>query len=126
VTNHADKPSFLEPDEAQKLKLQLALRDCELNIEERNRIEAELRLYEFVLQFAQWGLPQLRQQLKQLEGEGLRLTQHLLREGERIKAENGWPAEVQWDPLTLIYSISMENTWTTVPLSASENKIRIQ
>jgi hypothetical protein len=46
VTNPADQSVLLEPNEEQKLRLQLAQRNCELNISRRCGMEYEIGLYQ--------------------------------------------------------------------------------
>ena len=126
MSEHADKLVFLEPTEVQKLRLALAQRDCDVNIARRCHIESEMRLYQLVLSVAEAGLPMIRGELTRLEEEAAQLTQTFFEVGEQIKAENNWPTAVRWDATTLKYTAPLENGWTTMPVQAGENKIRIQ
>jgi hypothetical protein len=126
MSEHADKRVCLEPSEVQKLRLQLAQRDCQLNIAERCHMETELRLHRALLTIASATVPEIEAQLANLERENKQLTQRFFEVGEEIKAENGWPDETRWDATTLTYSAPNESGWTAVPEPAGENKIRIQ
>ena len=95
----------LEITEAQKLRLQLAQRNCELNIALRCLVGSDIQNYQ---PGCAVSLPQLCEQLVQLYLEGDRLVREFYQVGEQIRTENGWPDEAQWDGLTLTYSIPAE------------------
>lgn len=116
----------LEPTELQKLRLQLAERDCQLNIAIRRHLEAELRIHQTVLTIASATVPLIETQLADIEREGKELTQRLFEVAEQIKTENGWTADVEWDALTLTYSAPADNGWTAVPQQDGDSKIGIQ
>jgi hypothetical protein len=124
VSEHADKRVSLELTEVQKLRLQLAQRDCQLNVARRCHMETELRLHQAMLMIASATVPEIEAQLANLEREDAQLTQTFFEVGEQIKAENGWDDRVRWDATTLTYSAPAETSWT--PVEASESKVSIQ
>ncbi len=126
MTEHADKRVSIEPTEEQKLRLLLAQRDCDVNIQARGRLEAELRFLELAYQVAQAALPQAKEQLAQLEQEAKPLTLALINMGEQIKAENGWGDQVKWDPVTLTFTVSADSVPGSLPAENKGSKISIQ
>lgn len=101
----ADKPISLEPTEEQKLRLQLAQRDCELNLANRRHIEAEMRFYQLALSTTVAMLPRIEEELSRLEQEGTQLAQVFCELSEQIQRDTNLAV--------------MSNT-------VSESKIRIQ
>lgn len=58
----------------QKLRLQLAQRNCDLKIARRCHMEAQLRFYQLAHEVAERELPQIEQQLAILQQEDTQLT----------------------------------------------------
>ena len=124
MNEHADKRVSIELTEVQKLRLQLAQRNCDLNIARRCHMETELRLHQAMLTIASATVPEIEAQLANLEREDTQLTQAFFEVGEQIKAENGWDDQVRWDATTLTYSAPAESSWT--PVEGTESKVSIQ
>jgi hypothetical protein len=132
VTKSVDQPVILETTEEQKLRLQLAQRDCELNLSRRCGMESEIglfqtqkRLHEFALRVIEENMPWMQKELARLEREAAQLTRAFFEVGEHIKTENGWSDRVQLDVATLTYSAPAEDGWTAVPVETGENKVLI-
>ncbi|HLV85797.1 MAG TPA: hypothetical protein VKV39_02400 [Candidatus Sulfotelmatobacter sp.] len=95
-----------ELNEEQKLRLQLAQRNCELNTALRCLVESDIRVC--ASPSARAGL---QERLMHLDLESQRLTREFFEVGEQIKAENGWPREVEWDASTLVFSVGTKGLW---------------
>ncbi len=125
MSEHVSKQVFLEPTEVQRLQLQLAQRDYELNVAQRSHLEAEIRFHQLARSVAETRLPGMQEQLAAMERDGSQLVHKFLAVGEQIKVENGWPDAAQLDAMTLTYSAPAQNGWAAVPELSGENKVRI-
>ena len=97
MTKPVDQPVPFEITEEQKLRLQLAQRDCELNLSRRYEMKSEIglfqsqkQLHEFALRVIEENMPWMQKELARLEREAAQLTRAFYEVGEQIKTENGW------------------------------------
>ena len=121
-----DKPVCLQPTAEQKLRIQLAYRNWELNFETRSRLEAERRFFQLAYDVAQATLPRIDEQLAQRERESRELAVALVNLGEAVKLENCWGDQVRWDASTLTFTAPAEAVPTSATVQSTESKVSIQ
>lgn len=124
MSDHASKPVSLELTELQKLRLQLAQRECDLNAVMQWDSTAKIALFRIwrLISNAQYpNLPEhlraeadsigseMEEILANLEREGEQLRQRFFATGEAIKKENDWPEHIRWNTSTLEFSAAQSN-----------------